>query len=1264
MRVAGRLLLGCLVCSAISGPGWSAVAFGDGPDSAEGLGGSSSLGGSLVIPSSPTEAEQRHAQEEARRSSAEAVAAREESQTKYEGLDSEQAGKLAGEAFPEVFEHPAGALPQLPAGQRVVGYPADNAAQVELPEGKHGAIESTEPIAIETSPGHHEPLNLSLTEVGDVFQPERSAVGVRIPKQAADGVELTSTGVSLTPIDEHGSALGGSEGVVDGATVLYANTQTDTDTVVKPLTGGFEEDTLLRSAESPRQLFFRVGLPQGASLAQPSGKSGVVEVLGAGKAITISPPSAHDAAGTPVSVSMSVAGSTLTLSVGEHAGEYQYPIAVDPTVRDEQVNYQKNWGFYNGGNSSFEGSGGIGGLQDVVAIGTGSGQRAFFYYPTQGESRIYAVTAFTSNTSACCQIENALSIWNVHSGSNEASQSVIGPYSRGGGPGSLCALSECATGSVSSSTDKTEVLFIQDTREAISIFNSVSKLESASVSIVQEASPSSSFIPIEHWVRPNHETVELGLNATDPGIGISGATWSSPSWAGEGTNPFTFCSGVQCTACWTTSCSAGPLKVNLNGLPEGEDEITSTVSDYVKLSSTAKTKVKIDNAPPYNMTLSGLPASGEIGFAHYLLKATATDGSGTTPSSGVASLKLAIDGKEVGTPNGSCSVSSGPCTATGEWTLNGEEYVAGKHVLTVTATDGAGNVETKESTFVIESTEAKLLGPGSVDLTSGGFGLSVTDVSIASPGSPLTIKRSYNSRHLTAGAEGPLGPQWSGLGLGGTQSMTVLPTGSLLLTAANGRQSLFAKEGTKFLAPPGDTNLTLKEEGTNIFKLTDQHGDVTTFTVPSGGSGTLLTPSAIEEVGSIGSTKSTFQTVGGITEPTQVLAPVPTGVSCTTLVKGCRALTFGYATSTTATGQNESQWGEYTGRLTHIYLTAWEPTKKEMTTTAIAQYSYDSSGRLRAEWDPRISPALKTTYGYDAEGHVVSMTQPGQETWVFTYSALTGDSTTGRLIKAAQAPASAPLWNGEALTNTEVPKLTGSPTVSIRMTTSDGIWKNSPVGYSYQWEDCNAGGLECTQIYGAINPNYTPVTSDVGHTIVAVVTAINGDGSLAASSAKSGLVRTPGAPEYVSSIGTWPSVWPYSLSVNSKGDVFVEGHIELNEKGELVKKLTGVAGRVFTMDSKGDLWSASTDITEYNEEGKLLAEYQKTPEYPCSELQNPAGIAIDKEGNIWVTNTGRDDIEKLTSTGRCSRVLGGKEPATGPINLRAASRSTLVHISG
>jgi len=325
MRFDVRRLAVCLLCCG-AGPAVSpVVALGASSPSAEGSGASSPLSGSLVVPGSLTGGEEARAAEEAKRDNPEAVAAREASQTKYEGLDGEAQANVASEADPRAIDSPGGGPPALPSGQSIATYSADNVATLSLPGGQHGVLESTAPMAVETSAGQRVPINLGLNEVGGAFEPKTPAEGVslRIPKHLADGVSLASGGVSLTPVDEHGVALGGTEGAITGATVFYGSTETDAAVAVKPTTFGFDLQTLLYSASSPQTLFFRVGLAEGASLRQVEGPGGGVQVIDAGQVIaTIAAPSAVDAEGTSVPVSMGIAGDTLTLTVDHTEGSY------------------------------------------------------------------------------------------------------------------------------------------------------------------------------------------------------------------------------------------------------------------------------------------------------------------------------------------------------------------------------------------------------------------------------------------------------------------------------------------------------------------------------------------------------------------------------------------------------------------------------------------------------------------------------------------------------------------------------------------------------------------------------------------------------------------------------------------------------------------------------------------------------------------------------------------------------------------------------
>ena len=272
--------------------------------------------------------------------------------------------------------------------------------------------------------------------------------------------------------------------------------------------------------------------------------------------------------------------------------------------------------------------------------------------------------------------------------------------------------------------------------------------------------------------------------------------------------------------------------------------------------------------------------------------------------------------------------------------------------------------------------------------------------------------------------------------------------------------------------------------------------------------------------------QSVTGTEGTSIEPSEVLSPTPEGVSCSTKTeelkeekdKGCHALTFKYATVTTAKGENKSEWGEYNGHLSQVMFHAWNPSSKMMEEKAVAQYYYDKQGRLRAEWDPRMESStacgttcsvLKTTYGYDTEGRVTSLTPPGEESWAFVYGTIAGDESSGRLLKVVRAPASAALWNGEAVKKTESPRLSGTAVVGVNMGVSRGSWSNSPVAYEYQWDHCNPEG-RCTPILGATNENYKVASSDVGYSLIAQVTAINGDGSAIAFTIPSGGVSNSG----------------------------------------------------------------------------------------------------------------------------------------------------------
>jgi sugar lactone lactonase YvrE len=1547
-RVGGRSrrgLAGWLACCVTALVGvltWVALAGASGAATGPGLSadsGSSSVSGgqgislsSPVMPGVQTAGEiQQAAARAARRNTPAAIAARVASRTKFAHLGTARAALLAREAFPEAISHRVGGPPSLPAGQRILGYASTKAAQLELPGHKHALVESLQPMAIETSRGHREPVDLGLTKTGSgqggVFESVRPLVGVLIGRQASEGVTLPEAGVSLTPVNAQGAPLGGSEGQVDGASVLYANTQTDTDTAVKPTTDGVEVSSILRSIDSPERLYFRVGLPPGASLVQSRRAHGPVKVISDGRAIAVVlPPSASDAEGTSVPVSMSTHGDLLELSVSASKGEYRWPVAVDPEVftmtdtslgptechkEKEPERISSNWCVFAGkagekgenvsketGSSTFKHDWGAYNREHTLYIPyaltqwseapLNTGEYTVAVYHTQGESKIICVEteSYGSVPGSVAKLELAepVSSSNNEEGRVEHWHRIAEKTLTGWGGSSgerdttVCAGEpECGVAGAAGNIAAFKLEAVEPFEK--SGYRLEATLMNTWVDVAQENGPVVTFneepeIEVEKgvkrlnslygehraggkepWLSPYSNTA-FEVKAHDPGIGVSSAWIKIGSWKLE--EPIAAdgkCNGIQCNENYQTAVTYSP------GMAEGEPtiewEATNKMWCCVKYPSKATQLVKVDAKPPSKLEVSGWPASHEISAAPHTLTVSATDeGPGGVHSSGVKSIAVSLDGgAETGLSGASCSL--GPCTASGKYTLDAEGLSEGVHRLIVTAIDNAGNVSPgKEFTFDVRHGSPVPVGPGTVDSTTGQFKLSESDVSLASAGS---VSRTYESRNLAAGAGGPLGPQWA-LSLGDGEGLTVLPNGSVVLSSSAGSSTTFTpvlngegKPTGQFESPLGDGNLKVeaKEEtgkGITEYLLIDSKaGSTTTFKQPIGteltaplysnqfgdegaqmkepglaaidssgdlwvadwgndrilkyspagvllgaygaegaaegqlqgpfgiainqstgnvyvadegnhrivelnssgefektmgwgvtdgknefeickkgsytcqagiagsGQGQLNWPKGIavdssgdvwvadagndriqeynaegeylqefgkegsgelqfkypigiafaggnlyvaerennrvQEVspagkylsqfgkegtgngefksprgivtdpvtgnlyvvdggndrvqelstsgkmitkfGSAGSGAGQFSEPRGVVvsasggiyvsdagnnrvqewsrsrwlptltegslkttnaayaykpveeegatviEPTEELAPAPAGVTCVGeehgevkvepkyLTKGCRALTFEYPEKTTATGEKETQWGNYAGHLAKVYFHAWDPSKGAMSEPVVAQYAYDAKGRLRAEWDPRIETstacgktctALKTTYGYDGEGHVTVITPPGQQPWAMTYGTLAGDPNAGRLLKVTQAHPKASESETEVkaklkeqkeqTTYSVAPKLSGTAVVGVTMGVSSGTWSNSPVAYAYQWEDCT--GKECTPILGATNPNYKVAESDVGHTLVARVTATNSAGSVLAETLPSSVVASSG----------------------------------------------------------------------------------------------------------------------------------------------------------
>jgi RHS repeat-associated protein len=309
--------------------------------------------------------------------------------------------------------------------------------------------------------------------------------------------------------------------------------------------------------------------------------------------------------------------------------------------------------------------------------------------------------------------------------------------------------------------------------------------------------------------------------------------------------------------------------------------------------------------------------------------------------------------------------------------------------------------------------EIASVGPGSVNLITGNFTVSETDVSIPGWNSSLSFSRTHNSRDAASGGLSVLGPGWKpGVPVeqaGGAQWRGVrefVPSEEEALegiepyahlTDLKGNEYTFEKTGETWVTPPEVAGSVLAKES-GVFVFTDQAGNRTYFG-NSNGSGEYLPSKITQTGGSANSTQMVYELEPGKLRLKMIIAPTAAGIACNEAsaegMVGCRSLVFDY--------KNASDWGapsslgdrllkiKYFGALNGV-MKSWE----------VARYKYDTEARLIEEWDPRISPTLKETYTYETGGQLKTITPAGQEPWTMQYGTADEEEANGRLLSVKQ----------------------------------------------------------------------------------------------------------------------------------------------------------------------------------------------------------------------------------------------------------------------
>ena len=191
--------------------------------------------------------------------------------------------------------------------------------------------------------------------------------------------------------------------------------------------------------------------------------------------------------------------------------------------------------------------------------------------------------------------------------------------------------------------------------------------------------------------------------------------------------------------------------------------------------------------------------------------------------------------------------------------------------------------------------------------------------------------------------------------------------------------------------------------------------------------------------------------------------------------------------------------------------------------------------------------------------------------------------------------------------------------------------------YTYQWQDCDSTGANCTNIGGATSSSYTLTIADVGHTIRAVVTASNAAGSASTSSVQTAMVTgVPPAPPSNTALpqvsGTTTQGGTLTTTTGSwsgSPTAFTYAWQDCNSSGGSCTIIRGASSNTYTLGSGDVGLTIRVVVTASNAGGSASATSAQTAtvaaaasgsgSVPCA-LTHAAGA--DGTNSCWATHTG------------------------------------------
>ncbi len=256
---------------------------------------------------------------------------RKRSLTAYKDQDAKRARASVIAHQPSAIKATAWSAPSLKRGESITDYTDEHTAVIDMPGTETLAfVRSTvEPIATAVGDGKFAPIDLTLRQESGAYVAKNSRAKVSLPAKLADGVAFGEPGGAAVTLRLGGRAARGTLSGSDKK-LFYANTDTDTDTILEATPEGAAVSWTIRSPEGPSRIPLEFSGQVGGFKAL--GDGGVEFDAGALGRGEITAPIAYDAQGTSVPVRIELVDGRPVVTIEHKNLDLAYPLVVDPWI--------------------------------------------------------------------------------------------------------------------------------------------------------------------------------------------------------------------------------------------------------------------------------------------------------------------------------------------------------------------------------------------------------------------------------------------------------------------------------------------------------------------------------------------------------------------------------------------------------------------------------------------------------------------------------------------------------------------------------------------------------------------------------------------------------------------------------------------------------------------------------------------------------------------------------------------------------------------